>query len=325
MFTLCVPGIETLPDAATPRLPALERLLVRGRGRPLQDSPWAALARLAGGELQRWPVGPVSALGELDAPPPACLRAEPLGAEHERHGVFRLPAATLAITRAEAEALAEAFGQTFGDDGLRLEIASPERWYLALAGDAGGDHSGAPGGQPGWRGFDRPAGALADDQRPAPPEAGLRLLLSELEMLFHAHPVNAARREHGVAEIAGLHPWGGGRLEPPAGLSPLEPAVAEEPFLAGLRRLGAVRGRGHARFDSAAQGAGDIAWPMAIETHGAAGIESIEDEWAAPLLSALRRGRVDGVRIVTGRAVHETRRRDVFRFWQRSRPLGELC
>jgi hypothetical protein len=149
--------------------------------------------------------------------------------------------------------------------------------------------------------------------------------LSELEMLFHAHPVNAARREHGVAEIAGLHPWGGGRLEPPAGLSPLEPAVAEEPFLAGLRRLGAVRGRGHARFDSAAQGAGDIAWPMAIETHGAAGIESIEDEWAAPLLSALRRGRVDGVRIVTGRAVHETRRRDVFRFWQRSRPLGELC
>ena len=317
MFTLFVPGIEFLPEAASARLPALERLLARGRARPLPDSPWAALARLAGGELQRWPVGPVSAFGELDAPPPVCLRAEPLGAELERHGLFRLRAATLAITRAEAEALAEAFRQTFGGEGRRLEIACPERWYLIPA--------DSPGDTGDWQGFERPAGMLAADERPAPPEAGLRLLLSELEMLFHAHPVNAARRERGVADIAGLHPWGGGRLDRPAGLLSRDPAVVEEPFLAGLRRLGAVRGRGHARFDPAKQGAGDVAWPLATETHGAADMESIEDAWAAPLLSALRRGRVDGVRVVTGRTVHETRRFDAFRFWQRARPLAELC
>jgi len=317
MFTLFVPGIESLPEAAPARLPALERLLARGRSRPLEGSPWAALACLAGGAAPRWPVGPVSALGELDAPPPACLRAEPLGAELERHGLFRLRAATLAITRAEAEALAEAFRQTFGGEGLRLEIACPERWYLIPA--------DGPGDAGGWQGFERPAGMLAPGERPAPPEAGLRLLLSELEMLFHAHPVNAARREHGVADIAGLHPWGGGRLDRSAGLLPRDPAVVEEPFLAGLRRLGAVRGRGHAHFDPAMQGAGDVAWPLVIETHGAASMESIDDAWAAPLLSALRRGRIDGVRVVTGRTVHETRRLDAFRFWQRARPLAELC
>ncbi len=63
MFTLFVPGIESAPVGALPRLPSLERLLGRGRARPLSGSPWALLAELAGGDLRRWPVGPVGALG----------------------------------------------------------------------------------------------------------------------------------------------------------------------------------------------------------------------------------------------------------------------
>lgn len=335
MFTLFIPGLEPGPADRGPRQPALERLLARGRARPLEVSPWALLARLAGGDLDRWPVGPVSALGELAAPPHACLRVEPLGGENERHGVFRLPAASLGIERCEAAALAEAFFDTLGAGRLRLEIATPERWYLAL----GGDRDVAQDAGPVWSGFAGPAQSLADDERPAPPEADLRLLLSEIEMLFHAHPVNVARRERAAPGIAGLHPWGGGRLPATAtaGSSPrVSPRVSphaapdgsplvEEPYLAGLRRLGAVRGASAASFRVDPADTDGIAWPAAVETLDARQLADIEANWAAPLLGALLRGRLAGVRIVTGDAVYETRRLDALRFWRRPRPMAALC
>lgn len=316
MFTLFIPGIESAAAEALPRMPALERLLARGRARPLEASPWAFLAGLAGGEQARWPVGPVSAAGELAAPPRACLRVEPLGTL-ENQAAFRLPAARLAIARDEALSLAAAFLEAFGGDGLRLEIATPERWYLAWA----DGHAEAEA----WRGFPAPALATPDDGRPAPPEAPLRRLSSEVELLFHAHPVNAARHARGAPLIASLHPWGGGALAA-TGLEERPAAtVGEEPYLAGLRRLGVVPGVAAARAGDAVAEADGIAWPLATEMLELRQLARIEQDWAAPLLALLRRGRLDGVRIVTGRAIHDTRRTDALRIWRRPRPLAELC
>jgi hypothetical protein len=315
VFTFFAPGIESAPPGALPRLPALERLLGRGKRRDLPGSPWAFLAQLAGGDLAQWPVGPVSALGELAAPPRRCLRVEPLGADAEQQGAFRLPAATLAIEAAEAEALAAAFGEAFQAEGVQLVVATPERWYLAWA-------QGHPAAD-GWQGFGGPAQSLDAAMRPAPPEAALRLLLSETEMLFHAHPVNVARRDRDAASIAGLHPWGGGSLRSGPEPQPWIAGNREEPFLAGLRRLGVVGGApGRPHFTGAE---GGVAWPAAIETLGVRTLSGLETAWAVPLLAALQRGRLPGVRIVTGRAIHETRRRDALRFWRRGRPLAESC
>jgi hypothetical protein len=317
VFTLFIPGIELAPPGALPRLPALERLLARGRSQPLAASPWALLARLAGGDLQRWPVGPVSALGDRVGAPRTCLRVEPLGAQEAQGGAYRLPAAGLGIRRDEAVALAEAFHAALGADGWRLEIATPERWYLVAAEWLAGDAE--------WSGFDGPAHALGEDQRPAPPEPGLRLLLSEIEMLFHAHPVNAARRELGAAVIAALHPWGGGRLAAHGLLAAGDGDAPEEPYAAGLRRLGALGPSPGPRAEPGRLDSAGVAWPAAVETLELARLAAIEHDWAAPLLAALRRGRLDGVRTVTGRQVHETRRADALRFWRRPRPVAELC
>ena len=316
MFTLFLPGIESAATDALPRMPALERLLARGRARPLEVSPWAFLAELAGGDQGRWPVGPVSAAGELAAPPHACLRVEPLGTLEEQ-AAFRLPAARLAITRDEALSLAAAFLEAFGGDGLRLEIATPERWYLAWA----DGHAAAEA----WRGFPAPALSMPDDERPAPPEAPLRRLSSEVELLFHAHPVNVARHARGAPLIAGLHPWGGGALAATETTELPAATAGEEPYLAGLRRLGAIPGAAGARAHDAAVEADGIAWPLAIETLELRQLARIEQDWAVPLLALLRRGRLDAVRIVTGRAIHVTRRTDALRIWRRPRPLAELC
>jgi hypothetical protein len=314
MFTLFVPGLEAA-GAGLPRMPALERLLARGRLRPLDGSPWALLARLAGGDLRRWPVGPVSTLAELPAAPASCLRVEPLGADALERGVFRIPASSLGLEPFEGEALAAAFNQAFGADGLQLVVAVPERWYLAWT-----------PGERDWRGFEGPVAPLGGRERPAPPEPALRRLLSEAEMLFHGQGVNAARRERAAPQVVGLHPWGGGTLaEGPAVLGPAEPGRSE-PYLAGLSRLGALVAAELEMVHAAADARpGGVAWPAAIESVDVAGLASLEEDWAAPLLRALSRGRLAGVRIVTGRAVHEIRRLDTLRAWRRPRPLAELC
>lgn len=311
MFSLFLPGVESQATHALPRLPALERLLARGRARALGQSPWAYLAQLAGGDLARWPIAPVSALAELEAPPGSCLRVEPLGAIAEQQLLLRLPATGLGIQPDEAHALAAAFLETFREDGLRLEIGAVERWYLAW------DHGHAQARD--WHGFPGPARFLGADERPAPPEAQLRRLLSEVELLFHADPVNTRRRERGAPIIAGLHPWGGGRLAGDAARRPAAAAPGAEPYLEGLRTLGVECGAPGEMAD------GGVAWPSAIETIGLAELTRIEQDWAMPLLRRLRRGRLTGVRIVTGRAIHETRRTDALRFWRRPRPVAELC
>ncbi|MFU8820363.1 MAG: hypothetical protein ACNA8G_02295 [Gammaproteobacteria bacterium] len=317
MFTLFLPGIESASAEALPRMPALERLLVRGRASLLRGSPWAFLAELAGGDPVRWPVGPVSAMGELEAPPQACLRVEPLGADAGQQGTFRLPANSLDIAQGEADALAAAFRATLGTDGWRLEVAAAERWYLAWE----PAHADAAV----WRGCPHPAQSVGAGERPAPPEAPLRRLVSEVELLFHAHPVNTARRDRGAPIIAGLHPWGGGVV--PANRVPaaFKPAASEEPYLAGLRRLGVVCGEAEERAVRGAVTNGGIAWPFPIETLSRQQVARIDQDWAAPLLGLLRRGRLDGVRIVTGRAVHETRRTDALRVWRRPRPVSGWC
>jgi hypothetical protein len=316
IFTLFLPGLESMPAGALPRMPALERLLARCRVQTLDASPWGLLARQAGGELGRWPVGPVSALGDSAHAVAACLRIEPLGADPRGQGAFGLPASRLEIRDEEARSLAAAFREVFDGDGLRLEIATPRRWYLAWDDVAV---------YPGWSGFQGPWRTLADGDRPGPPEPGLRRLLSEVEMLFHAHPVNAARRGRGEPLIAGLHPWGGGMLAimPAGAASRLSPA-GEEPWLAGLRRLGAVGGAARASADDAAVDPG-VAWPVAIEDVGPERFARVEASWAQPLLERLAHGRLAAVRIVTARAVHETTRFGLLRAWRRPRPASELC
>jgi hypothetical protein len=320
VFTLFLPGIESA--SSLPRMPALETILARGRARPLTGSAWTFLAGLAGSDTLHYPVGPVSALADLDNAPRACLRAEPVGADVDQRAMFRLPAAGLGIEAHEAHALAVAFRETFGGDGLRLEVATPERWYLAW------DHSDP--GRSGWRGFPGPIYASGDGGRPSPPEPALRRLLSEVELLFHGHAVNAARRERGEPVIAGLHAWGGGALQDnvspvAAPADALGPGTREEPYLAGLRRLGLIASAGAAPASAGGPAPDGIAWPVAAGSLPAGSPEALERDWAAPLVRLLHRGRIDGVRIVTGRAIHETWRTDMLRLWRRARPVPELC
>jgi hypothetical protein len=304
---LFLPGLETLAHHDAPRLPALERLLARAQARP-GSCCWALLAEQAGGDLERWPVAPVSALADLGGASSACLRVEPLGMDAEQRGAFRMLAPALGLAREEAQALAAAFNVAFAGDGVRLQVATPSRWYLWQEGD------GVP-----WRGFDAPPLLLDPAQRPAPPEPALRKLLSEAEMLFFAHPVNAARREQGLPLVAGLHPWGGGRLDLPAAAADSTAApVAGEPYLHGLSRLGLLSQRDGARDEAPA-------WPLAPEAFQADALESIDREVIEPLLARLRRRPGMQLHLATGLATHAIGATDLLKFWRRPRHWALAC
>jgi len=257
------------------------------------------LAGLLGGGTDRWPVGPVSLLGDGATPSGACLRAEPLGMDAQ--GAFRIPAVRLGVTPAEAQALAERFDEVLGDGEMRLQAVAPGRWYL--------------GGVPGWAGAAGPPPARLPSGEPA-----LLKLVSEIEMLFFDHPLNQAREAAGAPRIAGVHPWGGGRL-PDRGPAGVPAGWGSEPYLAGLWSLAGARpvaGPGELLE------AGGIAWPVAPEDAGDDLAERLEAAIAADALGALSRGRLAEVRLVTGEAVYATTRLGARLPWRRPRPLGEI-
>ena len=130
------PGLGLAARAGSRRYPALERLVARGRRAPPGRDPWGTLAGLLGGGTGPWPVGPVSLLGDGGRPSGNTLRVEPLGMDGQ--GAFRIPAARLGVTGAEARALAGRFDEILGEGAMRMHVPAPGRWYLE--------------GVPGWAG-----------------------------------------------------------------------------------------------------------------------------------------------------------------------------
>jgi hypothetical protein len=156
-------------------------------------------------------------------------------------------------------------------------------------------------------------------------------------MLLHAHPVNEARDERGEAGVNSLWLWGAGTLPR---LSPVQwhSVQADDPVALGLARAAGVAHRPLARSASAwlerAPEDGRhlvlldaLRVPRALSQTAeyAEAMADLERDWFAPLLEALKRGRIGmvTVHIPDGAecAAYETIRGDLRRFWRRPRSL----
>ena len=236
---LIVPGLlgpwpaEDRADPGFPRpaAPALEWLLARAAVRAAPASADAALLQMFGlaeSPNTGLPVAAITRLADGGDPDDGWwLRADPVHLRPDLHGVYLVDARILDIRPAEAEALAEALNQTFAGDGLRIDALRPDRWYLRLPAD------------PGLR--TRPLlDAIGHDIGPllpgGPDKRRWHTLLTEAQMLLHAHPVNRAREERDRPPINGLWLWGGG-VCPRDARSPAAGLYANDPLARGLARL----------------------------------------------------------------------------------------
>jgi hypothetical protein len=328
---LIAPGLFAEPTGM--RAPALELLLARGRSASTESrSPEAWLQHAFALEEESLPAGALTLAAEGRDPGAHCWgRADPVHLRLMRERLVVVPAAAFPLSSEEAEALVEALNRHFADR-LSLTPLEPARWCAKL---------------------DRPfalnavspleaAGRDADLAQRIGGEAGKRWasLLNEAQMLLHAHPVNLAREARGEPTVNSLWLWGVGpapRVPP----SRWQSVCADDPIALGLARLAGARHRPlPARADRWLETAPEdgrhlvlldaLRAPLALGHTAAYGesLAALESEWFAPLLAALRAGRVGMVTVHVpdcAGALFETTRGDLRRFWRRPRALEKYA
>jgi hypothetical protein len=209
-----------------------------------------------------------------DAAAASWLSADPAWVQPDLNGVRLLACGRMQLSMTEALALAEPLRAVFDEAGMQLEIATPDRWHLRLPPD-----TPLPA-------FAAPEQAMGEDLSQHLPagEGGRRwrVLLNEIQVLLHQHPLNAERRGRGLQPVNSLWLWGGGQLPGPLH-SDLRGVISDEPLLNALARHAGVAVLTRSAESVAAAG---LNWLVDLQDLPA---DEIESPWWPTLHALLRR------------------------------------
>lgn len=296
-------------------LPALEKILARGRGETqhtvsLED----ALCGLFGAQA----VAPVSAAFDgLDEG--HWLRADPVHVRLQREQVVLLP---VTVSEDESVQFCASLNAHFAEQGLAFFAPHPERWYVRLTESP--DIITVPLSQAAGRNIHGNLPAGAESRR-------WHQLFNEIQMLLFAHPLNAGRAARGEAPINSVWFWGNGQNQMTA-KNDFGRASSDEVL---VEMLAASAGIPFAGWQTAwrtgdellvwtglraALQQGDLAaWRSALQ--------QFETGYAQPLWQALRNGQIAQLQVdVSGgdnlRQMRLTRG-DAWSFWRRSKRLAD--
>jgi hypothetical protein len=304
-LTIFAPGLlgpwpqEDQAQLPRPHTPALRRMLARGDRLPLTALDFeAALARLFGLQADALPWGALGLWGESGQRPEGfVLRIDPVHLKLGMTDAIVFGGPSLRLSMDDARTLASALEEHFADQGWRITVAAPERWYLQVPESA--DLQTTPLN----RALGRDAGLFKPTGRDA---ARWLAWLTEAQMLLHAHPVNIAREAKGLPVINALWAWGAGMLgDLSIGDMDITTVHADHPLALGL---------GHAAglpvYDLPERlGDGDVPgmeaghpliilddalhpWLDGDHEDWLATLEGLEACWFAPLWQAMGRGRL---------------------------------
>jgi hypothetical protein len=329
---LLCPLTLSLP-AGELRLPGAERLLARGRRERAGLTMEAWLKARYGLESPGdTGLAACSLLGE-GMPPgaDAWMRADPVHLKVGMDSMMLADSNLCALEAAEAEALASHLNQHFGDR-LSLVAAHPHRWYVRTASlPAISTHALAE-----VRGD-----TIRDSLPEGPDSAHWRALMNEVQMALHEHPVNEARESRGQLPVNSLWFWGPGTHQAPEG-KPFDLVLADDALARGLAASTGASAAGLPadaaswldRLQLPVSGRVLIVLeslrPLSAYADAPAWLQEagrLESAWFAPLLEALRSGRLGMLSLHActpgwGKSVEVTRL-DLQRFWRRVRPLQQ--
>jgi hypothetical protein len=329
---LVVPALLPAQDQPPASLPALELLLARSRRTNAQAASLETwLCRGFGlcessAENPAIPAGALTALAHgLDPRTQSWLRADPVHLRPDRDRVLLMPSQAFAVTAEEARGLTAALTPLLAGKFL-LHAVTPDQWCLQIEGQAQSEASARP-----------PVELAGADIDPHLPPKQWHPLLTELQMALYEHPANTARERRGEPVINSVWLWGAGEL-PSAASGPWLSVSAGDPVAIGLARLAGMRHR--------TTGAGAEEWLGRAPEDGrhlvvidgmrgvrasgdpegvARRLQELETAWFAPLLAALKSGRVGMLTIHAPEfaASFEAVRSDLRRFWRRPRPIAD--
>lgn len=300
-----------IPFAEHDSFPALQSLLQFARPEKGTSHAGAWLCERFGVRPQQdVPVAPYAALGDgLPVEEGYWLCADPVSLLLQRDS-FGLMEAPEALQQTQAEQLVASLNKHFVADGMRFFVAAPRRWYLHLA------------QKPALR--TQPLAAVLHRDIQAFLPAGTEglhwhRLLNEVQMLLHAHPVNAELEELGEPPVNSVWPWGGGELV--RGNAPGFHTWADDAL---SRGLALAHGGGYSPLPRTAQAWLGTAEKDAEHLVVLPGLTpQLERDWLAPLLQAVRGGNLVLTLHIAGTQVrsYSLTRRDFLKFWRRARPL----
>lgn len=248
--------------------------------------------------------------------------ATPAHLRVEQDRLVLIDARLLSIEPDEAEALTATLNHHFAEDALRFVAPHANRWYMQppavpeiitcpLVDVMGRDvHPKLPKGSDALRWHRR---------------------YNEVQMLLHAHPVNAAREARGLPAINSLWWWGEGQL--PAVARRFSSIHSDDVLLRGMARLSgtplsslpadasvwlpalAHAGEHYLMLDSLS-----LAWAYRDYAAWLDARAHFEQFWLAPLIAALKKNQIQCLRIDAVTSASATRmtltKAQLWRFWR---------
>ena len=312
---LALPPAELAPDLQRAmKTPALAMLLsragaeriVRGEDGPvLAHEAW--LARAAG-------LPSASNHGETSAPlAVAVMRGyglapaeghwfmvQPIHVQMARTHLTMADPRNLALADADARALFELARPYFEETGRTLLYGDATTWFVR-ADDWAGVQTCSP---------DAATGMNLSDWVPSGANAlALRKLQNEIQMLWHEHPVNEARQARGLVPVNSIWPWAGAAANAADAATPAQtPALSVAGAPAWMTALSSPAALRDAPLPAVlAHGAPRITAVRADLIQSASAgewsswlleMQRLEQEYFAPLLAALKDGRVAQLTLV---------------------------
>ena len=331
---LLVPGFRWPQGEASGLCDALGTLIARGRRtRAPASGPERWLLERFGVPRQRdWPAAPYSLLADGGSPgSDSWICADPVHLRFERNRLILADSTQFRITREEAAALAGSINNHFGDSFI-VQPLQARRWYARLP--ACPDIETTP--------LSSVRGGAIEAALPHGPDAmRWQACTNELQMLLHDHPINLAREARGELPVNSVWLWGAGRLPPPDRPSarPFQHVAASDPLARGLAQASGAQSQeraANARVWLAQAGQAGIglvvldslAAPSRYQQADARreALATLELDWFAPLLAALRQGSIGMLTLHLLGLEHalqvEVTRSDLRRFWRRRQPLA---
>lgn len=188
-----------------------------------------------------------------DAGDATWLCADPAWVQPDLTGARLLACGQMQLDLAAAQSLAEPLKSVFEEAGMSLEVSSPDHWHLRL-----------PAGTAVPR-FAAPEQALGEDLYEHLPQGGegrrWRLLLNDVQVLLHQHPLNAERRLRGMPPINSLWLWGGGSL-PATVATALQGVVGDDVLLRALAWRAGIDARAR---ESASVATATVGWLVDLQ------------------------------------------------------------
>jgi hypothetical protein len=315
-------ALRSLEQSAPVRAPELEVLFGRAEWSPLgarsEEGVAFEIFGIPVAADTHVPIAPV--IYGLDVgtmPDRYVLRADPVFVAPDRDVLRLMAHAELAIAPDEAQSIVQTLNDHFAADGLRFEAPQSHRWYVTTP--------DIPRLE-----LHAPASALGQSVDPVLPKGAdaqrWHGVINEIQMLLHAHPVNAAREARGELPVNSLWLWGGGRT-PAAVAARWAQLWSDDALLLGLAkhtrvpRTGALAGA-TAWLDAAITPGDHLLTPPHSGADARQRIEALNRDWIAPLMLALKARRIASLTLVMESGARCSAHGKILeRWWVRRRPL----